>query len=63
MALEFFELLRKRALPYGRTVKFEKLFRDPTYTVDYGTLTKEERLKLIGQDTFSFIKTPEKTLP
>ena len=60
MALEFFELLKKRALPCGRTVKFEKLFRDPTYTVDYGTLTKEERLKLIGQDTFSFIKTPEK---
>jgi len=60
MALEFFELLKNRALMYGRTVRFEKLFRDPTYTVDYGTLTKEERLKLIGQDTFSFIKTPEK---
>lgn len=58
MTLEFFKLLKQRSLPFGRTVKLEKLFRDPTYTVDYGTLTKEERLKLIGQDTFSFIKSP-----
>jgi hypothetical protein len=58
MALEFYKLLKKRAEPLGRSVKFEKLFRDPTYTVDYGTLTKEKRLKLIGEDTFSFIKTP-----
>jgi hypothetical protein len=59
MAREFFELLKERMQPYGRKVKFEKLFRDPTYTVDYGTLTREDRLKLIGQDTFSFIKTPK----
>jgi len=60
MALEFFKLLKERMVPHGRKVKFEKLFRDPTYTVDYGTLTKKERLKLIGQDTFSFIETPNK---
>ena len=60
MAREFFELLKERVQPYGKKVKFEKLFRDPTYTVDYGTLTKEDRLNLIGQDTFSFINTPDK---
>lgn len=59
MAFEFYTLLKHRMSDFGKSVKFEKLFRDPTYTVDYGTLNKEERLKLIGNDVFSFVKAPE----
>ena len=60
MAQSFFELLKTEMHGYGKEVLFRKLYRNPTYTVDYGTLTKDERLNLIGNDTFSFVTAPKK---
>jgi hypothetical protein len=58
MAFRFFEMLRKSPNLSGKTILWQKIKRTTTYTIDYGNLNAEERLQLIGKDSFELEHVP-----
>jgi len=51
MALKFYQLLETK-IGLKAEVKFSKISRQTTYSVDYGNLSAKERMELIGADCF-----------
>ena len=48
----FFEVFKKEIDKKEVNIRLSKVYRNNTYTVDYGTLSAKERMKLISDDTF-----------
>lgn len=54
----FYEKFKNDYSSLVRNIKFEKINRNQTYTVDYGNLAAIERYNLIKNDTYSFNNLP-----